>query len=61
MDGDIVLVAEIEGLLRAIESECENIRYRSDSDYDYNVYDTRSSLDKIKQYLDAITIKMSSK
>ena len=54
MNGDCVLMAEIEGLLRAIESECENIRYKS-------VYDVSTSIDKIKQYVDAITVKMNSK
>lgn len=58
MNNDCVLMAEIEGLLRAIESECENIRYKSD--YDYNVYDVSTSIDKIKQYVDAITTKTTS-
>ena len=59
MNSDCVLMAEIEGLLRAIESECENIRYKSD--YDYNVYDISTSIEKIKQYVDAITVNMTAK
>ena len=55
MDHKDILVAEIKGLLRAMEKESSNIRFQLAFD---NVYDVHC-LDKIKQYLDAITTKMT--
>ena len=55
MNNMIILVAEIKGLLSAIERESKDIRYQLALD---NVYDVRC-LDNIKQYIDAITTKMT--
>lgn len=55
MNEKIILVAEIKGLLKALERESAEIRYNLSSD---NVYDVQS-LGKIKVYLDAITAKMT--
>ena len=50
-----ILVAEIKGLLMALEKETKNIRYNLAFD---NVYDVKS-LDKIREYLDVISAKMA--
>ena len=55
MDNKDILVAEIKGLLMAMEKESSYIRFQLAFD---NVYDVHR-LDKIKQYLDAITTKMT--
>ena len=55
MDNKDILIAEIKGLLRAMEKESSCIRFQLAFD---NVYDVHR-LDKIKQYLDAITTKMT--
>ena len=55
MDDKLILVAEIKGLLEAMEKESMSVRYQLAFD---NVYDVHC-LDKIKQYLDAITTKMT--
>ena len=55
MDNRHILVAEIKGLLSAMEKESEHIRYQLAFD---NVYDVHS-LDRIKQYIDVITTKMT--
>ena len=50
-----VLVAEIKGLLMALEKESAYVRYNLGFDNVYNV----KSLDKMRAYLDAITAKMT--
>ena len=50
-----ILVAEIKGLLMALEKETKQIRYNLAVD---NVYDVKS-LDKIRGYLDVISAKMA--
>ena len=50
-----ILVAEIKGLLMALERESKYIRYNLAFD---NVYDVKS-LDNIRVYLDTITAKMT--
>ena len=50
-----ILVAEIKGLLMALEKETKHIRYNLAFD---NVYDVKS-LDKIREYLDVISAKMA--
>lgn len=50
-----ILVAEIKGLLMALERESGNVRHNLAFD---NVYDVKS-LDKIRVYLDTITAKMT--
>ena len=56
MDNKNILIAEIKGLLGALEKESSNIRFQLASD---NVYDTHL-LDPIQQYLDAVTAKMTN-
>ena len=50
-----ILVAEIKGLLKALEEKIRNVRYNLAFD---NVYDVKS-LDEIRAYLDVITAKMT--
>ena len=50
-----ILVAEIKGLLMALEKESKRIRYNLAFD---NVYDVKS-LDKIREYFNAISAKMT--
>ena len=55
MDNRHILVAEIKGLLMAMEKESTNVRYQLAFD---NVYDVHC-LDRIKQYIDVIATKMT--
>ena len=50
-----ILVAEIKGLLMALEEESAHVRFNLAFD---NVYDVKS-LNKMRAYLDAITAKMT--
>ena len=50
-----ILIAEIKGLLTALEKESAHVRFQLAFD---NIYDVKS-LDKIRAYLDTITAKMT--
>ena len=54
MNNDKLLVAETKGLLKALEDVVRNVRFQLAPD---NIHDTHS-LESIKQYLDAIEVKM---